>query len=139
MRFRVISHETVAWTTSTPMGTCEYTTCEAGTFSSGHSCVDCAVNTITSTTNQTECSSCDTLNTGLYSREEGGSTCSSCLGFAGVESVDPGSVCTHQGRAFITDFTYLQHLFNLYYQDRPSILLEDFIDKYCQDGYVFAL
>ena len=128
-------HETVAWSSSTPMGTCEYTACGAGTFSSGHSCVDCAVNSISSTTNQTHCTSCDTLNTGLYSQQQGGTICTSCLGFAGVETIEPGSVCSHAGRAFVTDFSLLQYLFLLYHNDRPNVLLEDFVDKYCQDGY----
>ena len=79
----------------------------------------------------------DTVNTGLYSAQEGGTSCTSCLGHTAVEMLDPETVCTHAGpgRAFITDFTHLRHLFDKYTEDRPSIILADFIDKFCQDGY----
>ena len=74
----------------------------------------------------------DTVNTGLYSAQEGGTSCTSCLGHTAVEMLDPETVCTHAGpgRAFITDVTHLRHLFDKYTEDRPSIILADLLTSF---------
>ena len=127
-------HKTDAWSASTPT-TCAYTACEAGTYSTGHTCTNCPVNTITNTSGQTQCTSCNTVHTGLYAAQAGASSCTSCLGHDEVSSMDPETVCTHAGRAFITDFDHLRHLFDKYTEDKSSIVLSDFVDKFCQEGY----
>lgn len=125
--------ETLAWTPSTPVGTCQYATCDAGTYSSGHSCETCAVNTITDTTGQSQCTSCNSTYTGLYSAAPGGTACTDCLGHT-LDSRDVKDICA-AGREYVQAFDRVLTLFTLYTLDRPTVVLQHFIDAYCIDGY----
>ena len=57
--------ETVPWTASTLANTCHYAACAAGTYSAGHACQPCAVNTISAAPEATECTPCDTETSGF--------------------------------------------------------------------------
>ena len=127
-------HEILAWTPTTEMGLCNYAACDAGTYSSGHLCVACAINTITSTTAQSVCESCNSTYTGLYSAVEGGTVCTSCLGHSGSSVGNAQEVCT-AGNEYVQDFDRLNVLFNLYTRDRDSVVLSTFIDSFCINGY----
>ena len=52
---------------------CQYTACAAGTRSVGRDCEPCGVNTFSNASEAVACEDCDTLVTGVYQRESGGS------------------------------------------------------------------
>lgn len=118
---------TMPWSSDVPTQ-CAYTPCSPGHFSEDHECVACDVNTYAHEGAFT-CTSCDTLNTGLYQPLAGQSTCTHCLGHAGS-----AAECS-PGHEFVQNFTRLHHFFTAYSTANTDIQLQDFLTSYCNAGF----
>jgi hypothetical protein len=107
---------------------CQYTACAAGTRSVGRDCEPCGVNTFSNASEAVACEACDTLVTGLYQRESGGTACHSCLWNA---SVSPDACAP--GSELAQSFERVTALFDLYRAHNAN--LSDYVTGFCDQGY----
>ena len=121
-------HRTLPWSSSTPQE-CAYDECAAGTFSSGHNCEACGVNTYSPAAGASSCLNCNTLESGLYQTNVGASACVNCLGHAG-----DANACT-PGHEFVNTFARMQALFNMYAATSEELRLESYYNSFCQAGF----
>ena len=106
---------------------CQYTACAAGTRSVGRDCEPCGVNTFSNASEAVACEACDTLVTGLYQRESGGTACHSCLWNA---SVSPDACAP--GSELAQSFERVTALFDLYSAHNAN--LSDYVTGFCDQG-----
>jgi hypothetical protein len=124
--------ETKAFDAQAPVFECAYEECLSGTASSAdeHTCSPCRVNAIAADARAAVCVACNTSTTGLFSSAPGGTECSACL-----EAQGSAEALCGEGRGLYTEFAEVEALFALYTADRPAILLKDYIEGFCVQGY----
>jgi hypothetical protein len=124
--------ETKAFDAQAPVFDCAYAECLPGTASSAeeHACSPCRANYVAVDAGAAGCVSCNTSTTGLFSRAPGGTECGACMEAQGT----PGALCG-EGRGLYTEFAEVEALFALYAEDRREILLRDYIEGFCVQGY----
>jgi hypothetical protein len=128
--------ETKAFEVGAPAYACAYEGCAAGTASSEdeHTCNACPRNSIADAPLAHRCVSCNTSTSGLFSRAVGGVGCSACFAEPGRSDLC-GATGGQPGRGMEDDFWRVSALFVLYSEDRPAVLLEDYVEEYCMQGY----
>ena len=109
---------------------CHYTPCAPGFHSNGLACEACSENYFSNTSQAIACTSCDTVNTGMYQVASAQTTCSSCLWNVSVEA----KMSCPAGTSYVHDFQRLLQLFALYssdHNDQP----QDYLQDICRRGY----
>lgn len=123
---------TRAFDAQDPRFECAYEACAAGAASpaDAHECTPCPVNHVAADAQAAACESCNTSTTGRYSRVAGGLACGECF-----EAGEPEASPCADGRGLYARFADVLELFALYARERPEILLHEYVERFCAQGY----